>query len=77
MGNIVEMTARITEVYIASMKVKSFVYAQDIETRQKRLCCSAFLVFVALDEKLKKTPVPKVDEAFKDVEELEIEICRS
>jgi uncharacterized protein (TIGR00369 family) len=57
-GNVVTLYASVNDVGITSLEVGVRVEAENIRTSEKVHTSSAYLVFVALDENGKPTPVP-------------------
>ncbi len=59
-GNLVHVRARITRAWRTSMEIEAVVEAENLLTGERRLTSQAYLVYVALDEMGRPTPVPPV-----------------
>ncbi len=57
-GEIAAMRAEVTATFTHSLEVAIEVFGEDPVSGQKRVCCSAFLTFTALDEQFRPTAVP-------------------
>lgn len=60
MGEAVELEAFVTSTNRSSMEVYVVVRAENLFTRDRRVTCTAFSTFVAVDENGKPVPVPPV-----------------
>jgi len=60
MGEAVELEAFVTWTHRSSMEVYVVVRAENLFTRDRRVTCTAFSTFVAVDENGKPIPVPPV-----------------
>jgi len=60
MGEAVELEAFVTWTHRSSMEVYVVVRAENLFTGERRVTCTAFSTFVALDDAGKPTPVPPV-----------------
>ncbi len=59
-GQLVILRSSVNRVFRTSMEVGVKVFVEDLLTGERRHTSSAYLTFVALDEKGKPTPVPPV-----------------
>ena len=59
-GQLVILRSSVNRVFRTSMEVGVKVFVEDLLTGERRHTSSAYLTFVALDEKGKPTPVPAV-----------------
>ena len=59
-GNVVILTAQVNYTHKTSMEVGVKVTAEDITLKDIRHTATAYLTFVALDERKKPTPVPSL-----------------
>jgi len=59
-GNLVHVRARITRAWRTSMEIEAVVEAENLLTGERTLTSQAYLVYVALDESGRPTPVPPV-----------------
>jgi len=57
-GQVAQVTARITATFRTSVEVEVQVYGEDARTGEKWPCVSAFVTFVAVDDDLHPTGVP-------------------
>jgi uncharacterized protein (TIGR00369 family) len=57
-GDLVHVRARLTQVWRTSMEVEVEVEAEALLTGERRVTSTAYLVYVALDEAGRPTPVP-------------------
>jgi acyl-CoA hydrolase len=57
-GQVAELTARITAAFNTSVEVLVRVDGEDATTRQRWPCVSAFVTYVAVDDALQKVAVP-------------------
>lgn len=80
LGEIVVLRAKITWVGNTSMEVKINVYSENVKTGERKITNKAYIVFVALDENEKPTPVPKLipvsEEEKKDFKEAQNRKCK-
>ncbi|WP_372637499.1 acyl-CoA thioesterase [Cohnella sp.] len=60
MGEAVELEAFVTWTHRSSMEVYVVVRAENLFTGERRVTCTAFSTFVALDDNGKPVPVPPV-----------------
>jgi len=60
-NQLVILQATIAQAFNTSVQVMVSVYAEDLKTGEQTLCCTAVLVFVALDEQGNKTRVPALE----------------
>ncbi|BBI33687.1 acyl-CoA thioesterase [Cohnella abietis] len=58
MGEAVELEAFVTSTHRSSMEVYVVVRAENLFTGERRVTCTAFSTFVAVDENGKPVPVP-------------------
>ena len=73
LGEIVLLEAKVTQAFNTSMEVRIEVYAENMQSGEKRYCNSAFYTFVAVDQSGRPIPVPKI---FPENEE-EVSWCES
>jgi acyl-CoA hydrolase len=59
-GHLVHVRARITRAWRTSMEIEAVVEAENLLTGERTLTSQAYLVYVALDENGRPTPVPPV-----------------
>lgn len=57
-GNLVHVCARLTRSWRTSMEAEVRVEAEDLLTGERHLTTTAYVVYVALDERGRPTPVP-------------------
>lgn len=57
-GDLVCLNARVNAAFRSSLEVEVRVQVEDMHTHERALCVEALLVFVALDDAGKPTPVP-------------------
>lgn len=57
-GEVVRLRAQVTATFRTSMEIHVEVEGEDSRTRRRWPCVSALLVFVAIDDARKPTPVP-------------------
>ena len=57
-GEVVHLRARVTATFRTSMELEVVVTGEDSLTRRRWPCVSCMMVFVALDDERKPTPVP-------------------
>ncbi|MBE7048758.1 MAG: acyl-CoA thioesterase [Ruminococcaceae bacterium] len=62
LGEMVKLVAKLQSVGNTSMRIKVCVWAENLQTGNVIMTNEATLVFVALDEKGRPTPVPKLHE---------------
>ena len=60
LGEIVLLEAKVTQAFNTSMEVRIEVYAENMQSGEKRYCNSAFYTFVAVDQSGRPIPVPKI-----------------
>ncbi|MEM7039302.1 MAG: acyl-CoA thioesterase [Bacteroidota bacterium] len=61
LGEIVLLEAKVTRAFNTSMEVRIDVWAENMQTGEKRYCNSAFYTFVAVDQTGRPIPVSKVE----------------
>lgn len=66
LGHVVTIHARVNHAWTSSMEVGVRVDSENPRTGERAHNVSAYLTFVALDEKGKPTPVPELDASAKD-----------
>lgn len=66
LGEIVCLEAKVTRAFNTSMEVWIEVYAENMQSGEKRYCNSAFYTFVAVDQSGRPIPVPKVETESKE-----------
>lgn len=59
-GHMICLESFVTWTHNTSMEVFVNVISEDMMTGERQICTTAFLTFVALDDKGKPTPVPQV-----------------
>ena len=59
-GSVAVLEARVLAAFRTSMEVAVTVHSEDLRTGERKLCTSAFLTFVALDEAGAPCPVPPI-----------------
>jgi acyl-CoA hydrolase len=57
-GEVVHLRARVTATFRTSMEIEVVVTGEDSLTRRRWPCVSCMIVFVAIDDDRKPTPVP-------------------
>ena len=57
-GEVVRLCARVTATFRTSMEIEVIVNGENSRTRERWPCVDAFVVFVAIDDGGKPTPVP-------------------
>lgn len=60
LGEIVLLEAKVTQAFTTSMEVRIEVYAENMQSGEKRYCNSAFYTFVAVDQSGRPIPVPRI-----------------
>lgn len=60
-GQLIVLHSQVNRVFHTSMEIGVKVMVEDLMTGQKMHTCSAYLTFVALDEKGKPTTIPPVN----------------
>lgn len=60
LGEIVCLEAKITRAFTTSMEIRIDVWAENMQSGEKRYCNSAFYTFVAVDQSGRPIPVVKV-----------------
>ncbi|MCL4109111.1 UNVERIFIED_CONTAM: hypothetical protein GTU68_031023 [Idotea baltica] len=60
LGEIVLLEAKVTQAFTTSMEVRIEVFAENMQSGEKRYCNSAFYTFVAVDQSGRPIPVPKI-----------------
>ena len=60
LGEIVLLEAKVTRAFNTSMEVKIDVWAENMQSGEKRYCNSAFYTFVAVDQTGRPIPVAKI-----------------
>jgi len=69
LGEIVNLRAFVTRAFTSSMEVFIEVFAENVQTGEKRLCNRAFFTFVAVDQSGKPIPVnPAIPETEEEKE---------
>jgi acyl-CoA hydrolase len=69
MGQLAVLNSRVTYVGRTSMEVRVDVEAEDLDTGLRHHTITAFLTFVAVDEKGRPTPVPALEVTAEDAAE--------
>jgi acyl-CoA hydrolase len=59
-GQVAQITARVTATFRTSVEVEVQVDGEDARTRERWPCVSAFVTFVAVDDDLRPTEVPQL-----------------
>jgi acyl-CoA hydrolase len=57
-GEVVRLCARVTATFTTSLEIEVVVQGEDSRTRRRWPCVDALVVFVAIDEMGKPTPIP-------------------
>jgi acyl-CoA hydrolase len=57
-GEVVHLRARVTATFRTSMEIEVVVTGEDTTTRRRWPCVSCMVVFVAIDDERKPTPMP-------------------
>jgi acyl-CoA hydrolase len=60
LGEVVLLEARVTRAFSSSMEVRVEVSAENLQTREKRICNSAYYSFVAVDQTGRPIPVNQI-----------------
>jgi acyl-CoA hydrolase len=57
-GEVVHLRARVTATFRTSMEIEVVVTGEDTTTRRRWTCVKCLIVFVAIDDERKPTPMP-------------------
>jgi acyl-CoA hydrolase len=60
-GHVVRLTARVTAAFRTSVEILVEVEGEDATTGTRWPCVTAFVTYVAFDEKFEPTPVPQLE----------------
>lgn len=70
LAEVVTLNAKVTRAFTSSMEVRIDVWAENMQSGEKRYCNSAYYTFVAVDQKGRPIPVNAVDPQTEDEHEL-------